>query len=139
MYLAINDNCINSKLPNECVDLGVHDPSFGIKEANFGQHYNRKNGNVIHGYVEAPNNYYGFTTDWMTEAKRVLKPNGSMYIISGWTNSDIVGRVIRDLGLALINKLIWNFPFGVYAKNKYVTSHYEIFYVKKDKEFKTCF
>jgi len=89
--------------------------------------------------MEAPPDYYQFTKDWLTEAKRVLKPNGSMYIISGWSNSGLVGKVIRDIDLFPINKIIWQFPFGVYTKRKYVTSHYEIYYVKKSKDAKVTF
>ena len=62
-----------------------------------------------------------------------------MYIISGWSHSDIIGRVIRDLNLYLINKIIWHFPFGPYASKKFVSSHYEIFYVKKRKTYKPTF
>jgi site-specific DNA-methyltransferase (adenine-specific) len=137
--MAMPHNCISNHLPDKIADLGIYDPPFGISEASFGKHYNRDDSLTIDGYVEAPEDYYTFTTAWMLEAARVLKPNGSIYIISGWSHSDIIGRVIRDLGLFLINKIIWNFPFGVYAKKKYVTSHYEIFYVKKNKKAKPTF
>jgi site-specific DNA-methyltransferase (adenine-specific) len=139
IYMAMPHNCISNHLPDKIADLGIYDPPFGISEASFGKHYNRDDSLTIDGYVEAPEDYYTFTTAWMLEAARVLKPNGSIYIISGWSHSDIIGRVIRDLGLFLINKIIWNFPFGVYAKKKYVTSHYEIFYVKKNKKAKPTF
>jgi len=141
MYNIHNYDCIKGAqkyISDKSVDLMICDPPFGINETKFKNLYNRDD-KVIKGYVEAPDNYYNFSCEWIKEAKRILKNNGSMYIISGWSNSDIIGRVIRELDLFLINKLIWNFPFGVYTKKKYVTSHYEIFYIKKTKKSKVTF
>ena len=139
-YHIIYGDCIeNNTIPDNSVELGIYDPPFGIQEKRFRTHYNRNNNLVIDGYIEAPPDYYQFTKNWLMEAKRVLKPNGSMYIISGWSHSDIIGRAIRDIDLFLINKIIWRFPFGVYTKQKYVSSHYEIFFVKKSKNAKILF
>ena len=140
--MIYNYNCISGSkkhILDECIDLIICDPPFGIKESKLKSVYNRKSDKVIKGYIEAPKDYYKFTTDWMTEAKRILKKDGSMYIISGWTHSDIIGRVIRELKLCLINKIIWNFPFGIYTSKKFVSSHYEIFYIKKTKGSKPIF
>jgi site-specific DNA-methyltransferase (adenine-specific) len=140
IYMAMPDNCLINRLPNEIVDLGIYDPPFGIQEKSFDKkHYTRDESFVIDGYVEAPKDYYKFSKDWISEAVRILKPNGSMYIVSGWSNSDIIGRVIRELNLFLINKIIWNFSFAVYTSRKYPTAHYEIFYVKKNKKAKPTF
>jgi site-specific DNA-methyltransferase (adenine-specific) len=138
--MLYNCNCIDGSkryIPDESIDLGIHDPPFGIEETKFDNIYGRDSTNVIKGYVEAPKDYYIFVKEWFSEAARILSPTGSMYIISGWTNSDLIGRVIRESNLYLINKLIWNYPFGLYTKRKYVTSHYEIFYITKHKEHRT--
>ena len=39
---------------------------------------------------------------------------------------------IDAAGLTTINHLIWKYQFGVFTKNKYVTSHYHILYVVKN-------
>lgn len=140
IYIAMPHDCITNHLPDEIVDLGIYDPPFGIEEKSFDKkHYTRDESFVIDGYVEAPKDYYKFSKDWISEAVRILKPNGSMYIVSGWSKSDIIGRVIRESNLFLINKIIWNFSFAVYASRKYPTAHYEIFYVKKKKKAKPTF
>jgi len=140
-YNIKNTDCIEgaSSIMDDSVFLGIYDPPFGIQEATFNKHYKRDKEFEVDGYVEAPDDYYNFTFQWMEQAKRILKQDGSMYIISGWSNSDIIGSVIRKLNLHIINKIIWKFNFGVFTKKKYVTSHYEIFYVSKDKKVKTIF
>lgn len=137
-----NEDCIEGskkRIPDESIDLGIYDPPFGLKETSFKRHYNRKDSLVIDGYVDAPNDYSLFSYQWIEQALRILKPNGSMYIVSGWSNSDIIGSTIRKLGAVIKNKIIWNFNFGVYTKRKYVTSHYEIFYIVKNKKAKPVF
>ena len=41
---------------------------------------------------------------------------------------------IDAAGLVTVNHLIWKYQFGVFTKNKYVTSHYHILFVVKDKK-----
>ena len=133
-YRIYNCDCIEGSkkhINDKSIDLIICDPPFGIEEKSFDQHYHRKKDNIVDGYIEAPSNYYDFSKKWITESSRILKPHGSMYIISGWSNADIIGSVIRELNLHIRNKIIWSFNFGVFTRKKYVTSHYEIFYVTK--------
>lgn len=142
MSYIFNMDCVvgaREHLPEKSVDLMICDPPFGIDEKSFGSMYNRDNSKVIEGYVEAPIDYYQWSRDWITEAVRCLKDDGSMYIVSGWSNSDIIGRVIREMGLFLINKIVWQFSLGVYTKRKFHTANYEIFYIKKNKSVRHKF
>ena len=135
-YLVYNEDCVlgaKKHLKDESVDLVITDPPFGISESKFDKHYNRKGDNVIQGYVEAPTDYDAFTTAWMTEATRVLKPNGSMFIVIGHSNLLSVLQSAKGLGLTTINHLIWKYNFGVATKKKFVTSHYHILYFTKPK------
>jgi len=135
-----NKDCTlgNTDFLENSIDLIICDPPFGIKESNFDKHYKRKK-NIIEGYQEAPDDYYKFSKEWIIIAKRILKQNGSMYIISGWSNSDIIGSVLRELNFFIRNKIIWKFDFGVNTKKKFVTSHYEIYYVTKEKKSNPTF
>src|SRR4030042_4219660 len=129
------ENCIDKeqKIESEAVDLGIFDPPFGINESGFDKHYKRNNENVIDGYEEAPANYGEWTIDWLSEAVRVLRPNGSMYIVIGHSNLRHVLNAAHELGLNLINHIIWKYNFGVYTKRKYVTAHYHVLYYGKSK------
>lgn len=129
-----NEDCIKGaeKIDNNSVDLIICDSPFGLGEKNFDKHYNRKDSNVLEGYVEAPSDYDKFTLDWMTQATRILKDTGSMYIISGWTNLSSFYKAIEKLGLIEINHIIWKYNFGVNTTKKYVSSHYHIFYLCKN-------
>ena len=85
-----NDDCVKickKYIPDNYIDLIINDPPYGIDGDKLHKHYNRNENYVIKGYVEVDKKKYGqFTLEWMLEAERVLKPGGSMYILSGWTN-----------------------------------------------------
>lgn len=132
-----NADCIAGALqhfPDKCIDLGIFDPPFGIKEGKFDRLYNRKKENVIEGYVEAPSDYFDWTLQWMTQAKRVLKDNGSMYVVTGHTPLRAVLNAAHKLDLVMINHIIWRYNFGVHTKRKFVTSHYSILYLAKSRD-----
>lgn len=133
-YEIWNLDCIQNayKIEDNSIDLIICDPPFGINENKFDKHYNRKDTNVLEGYVEAPSDYDKFTLDWMTQASRILKDSGSMYIVSGWTNLSAFYKAIEKIGLVEINHIIWKYNFGVNTTKKYVSSHYHIFYLCKN-------
>lgn len=136
MVKIFNEDCVNpkNKIPDESVSLGIFDPPFGLGESSFDKHYNRNSDNVIEGYCEAPDDYDKWSNSWMSEAKRILCNNGSMYVFIGHTNLRHVLNAAHNLQLNLINHIIWKYNFGVYTKNKYVTSHYHVLYYGKSKE-----
>lgn len=136
MIEIYNEDCIigaQKHINDSSIDLIICDPPFGIGEKDFSKHYKRKNSPIVEGYIEAPEDYSNWTFEWLTEAKRILKQNGSIYIISGWTNLIDILNAANELNLSLLNHIIWKYNFGVYTKKKYVSSHYHILYFTKQK------
>ena len=121
------------RLPESAVDLIVTDPPFAIDFRAHRLNYNRTGSNVLEGYRDIPAGEYNeFTRKWISLAGRALTPSGSMYIFSGWNRLRDILEGIDDAGLATVNHLIWKYQFGVFTKNRYVTSHYHILFVVKD-------
>ncbi|ODV50473.1 site-specific DNA-methyltransferase (adenine-specific) [Methanohalophilus euhalobius] len=130
-----NEDCITgaaTHIPDGSVDLIITDPPYGIKGDKLHQHYNRNEKFVIDGYVEIPEDKYAdFSLTWIKEAERILKPGGSIYIVSGYTNLYHILHALYQTNLEEINHIIWKYNFGVYTKTKYVSSHYHILYYQK--------
>jgi len=123
------------ELPCSSIDLIVTDPPFAIDFRAQRLNYNRTGSNVLEGYQEVSGEEYElFTREWMSEAFRILSPSGSMYVFSGWNHlKDILDGLDRA-GFTTQNHLIWKYQFGVFTKKKYVTSHYHILFVVKDRK-----
>ena len=130
-----NGDCITGAaayIPDNSVDLIITDPPYGIQGDKLHKHYNRNEEFVVEGYVEIPKNEYaGFSAAWIKEAERVLRPGGSLYIVSGYTNLVDILNALRATGLKEINHIIWKYNFGVFTRQKYVSSHYHILFYEK--------
>lgn len=130
-----NEDCIagcQAHIPDASVDLIVTDPPYGIEGNTLHKHYNRNEAFVIEGYVEVPAAAYGdFSRRWITEAARILRPNGALYLVSGYTQLYHILDALRATELVEVNHLIWKYNFGVFTRAKYVSSHYHILYYEK--------
>ncbi len=121
-------------LPKASVDLIIADPPFGIDFDGMSSVYNRDDSLVIPGYKEAQGSYSEFTKAWIAQLPRIMKRDASVYIFSGWTNLDAILTGAKEAGLTTLNHLIWHYPFGVYTKRKFVTSHYHILLLVKNEK-----
>jgi len=131
-----NENCISGakkNIPDNSVDLMICDPPYGINGDKLDKHYNRDETNVIGGYVEVPKAEYAeFSQKWISEAARVLRPGGALYVVSGYTNLRDILNALAETDLQEVNHIIWKYNFGVYTSKKYVSSHYHILYYVKN-------
>lgn len=139
-----NEDCITGSqkyINDNSIDLIITDPPFAIKGDTLHKHYNRNEEFVVEGYVEIPQkDYADFSIRWIKEAERILKPGGSIYIISGYTNLIDILNALRTTNLKEINHIIWKYNFGIFTTRKYVSSHYHILYYEKPgrkREFNT--
>jgi site-specific DNA-methyltransferase (adenine-specific) len=140
MYRFYNEDCIEGAkrhLSDSSIDLIITDPPYGIEGDKLHRHYHRKEEFVVDGYVEIPKEEYAeFTRGWVKQAERVLKPGGSLYVISGYTNLHHILNALHSTELIEVNHLIWKYNFGVHTTKKFVSSHYHIlFWVKPGKPY----
>ncbi|GHV15958.1 hypothetical protein AGMMS49938_15340 [Fibrobacterales bacterium] len=130
-----NEDCIygtKKYLKDNSVDLIISDPPYGINGDKLDKHYNRDERNVLDGYVEVPENEYPeFSMKWIQDAERVLRPGGSIYIVSGYSQLRHILNALAETKLQEKNHIIWKYNFGVYTSKKYISSHYHILYYVK--------
>jgi site-specific DNA-methyltransferase (adenine-specific) len=135
MFQIYQVDCISGAkkyIDDNSVDLIITDPPYGINGELLHRHYNRNENYVLDGYKEVERDQYElFSRNWILEAERVLRPGGSLYIISGYSNLIHLLNALRKTTLEEKNHIIWKYNFGVYTKNKYVSAHYHILYFTK--------
>lgn len=134
-YKVYNQECIEgmkTHVADDSIDLIFTDPPYGIDGDELDVHYHRDETNVVPGYVDVPlEQYANFSLNWIRECERVLRPGGSMYIVSGYTNLHHILNALHSTELIEINHIIGQYPFGVSTKNKFVSSHYHILFWAK--------
>ena len=105
-------DCIEElrKLPARSVDLVFADPPYNLQLAN---ELYRPNNSRVDGVDDdwdkfsSFESYDRFTRDWLTAVRRVLKPNGSLWVIGSYHNIFRVGTALQDLGFWVLNDVIW--------------------------------
>lgn len=134
-YKIYNQDCVSGMkehILDNSVDLIFTDPPYGIDGDQLDAHYHRDESNVVPGYVDVPLTEYGqFSKDWINECERVLRPGGSMYIVSGYTNLHHILNALHATKLEEINHIIAQYSFSVYTSKKWASSHYHVLYWQK--------
>ena len=51
--------------------------------------------------------YDAFTRDWLTECRRLLRKDGTIWVIGTYHNIFRLGAILQDLGFWILNDVIW--------------------------------
>ena len=113
------------KIESESVDLIVSDPPY-----NLGKDYG--NNHDIKGFDK----YLDFSKEWLTEAKRVLKPNGTIYIFMGFRFISYLYNILdRDLEMFFNSWVVWHYTQGIGKKKGFSPRHDDVLVFTKSKNF----
>jgi modification methylase len=97
-------------LPAKSVDLIFADPPYNLQ---LGGDLSRPDGSHVDAVTDdwdkfdSLSVYDNFTRAWLTEARRILKDNGAIWVIGSYHNIFKVGSAIQDLGYWILNDVIW--------------------------------
>ncbi|WP_422723164.1 site-specific DNA-methyltransferase [Erythrobacter alti] len=105
-------DCVTAmrKLPDASVDLVFADPPYNLQ---LGGDLNRPDGSHVDAVTDDWDHfdsfalYDQFTRDWLTECRRVLKPDGALWVIGSYHNIYRVGSILQDLGFWILNDIVW--------------------------------
>jgi modification methylase len=51
--------------------------------------------------------YDAFTREWLTECRRLLRKDGTLWVIGAYHNIFRIGAILQDLGFWVLNDVIW--------------------------------
>lgn len=85
--------------------------------------------------------YDKFTYEWLSEAKRVLKPDGSLWVIGSYHNIFRVGAILQNLGFWILNDIIWckTNPMPNFRGKRFTNAHETMIWASPSKDAKPCF
>ena len=132
------------ELPDACVDLVFADPPYNLQ---------------LKGELLRPNNskvdavdddwdkfddfasYDRFTFNWLKEARRILKPNGTLWVIGSYHNIFRVGTKLQDLGFWILNDVVWvkSNPMPNFRGKRFTNAHETMIWASKSEKSKYTF
>lgn len=115
---------VMSALPKESVDLIIADPPY-----NLGKDY----GNNLD--LLAWDEYEEFTQNWLSEAYRILKPTGTIYVFMGVRYISNLFRRLEAMDLLFNGWITWHYTQGMGRKSGFSPRHEDILYFTKSSTF----
>ena len=114
------------KLKTESVDLVVADPPY-----NLGKDYG--NNHDVQGFDD----YLSFSRKWLRQARRVLKPTGTLYVFMGFRFISYLYHILdRDLRMYFNSWIVWHYTQGMGKTKGFSPRHDDILMFAKSTEFK---
>ena len=132
------------KIPNKTFDLVFADPPYNLQ---IGKKLTRPDSTKVNGVNDkwdqfnSFKHYDEFCKSWLTECKRILKDDGSIWVIGSYHNIFRIGYHLQNLGYWLLNDVIWrkNNPMPNFRGTRFTNAHETLIWASKNKKSKYTF
>ena len=139
-------DCIEqmNSLPEASIDMVFADPPYNLQlEGELHRPNNSKVDAVNDDWdqFESFAAYDQFSRNWLVAARRVLKPDGTLWVIGSYHNIFRVGTVLQNLGYWILNDVIWrkNNPMPNFRGRRFTNAHETIIWCARSKDSKYRF
>jgi modification methylase len=131
-------------LPAGSVDLVFADPPYNLQ---LGGGLTRPDQSRVDGVDDEWDKfadfatYDAFTRQWLAAAKRVLKPDGAIWVIGSYHNIFRLGVALQDLGFWVLNDVIWRKtnPMPNFKGTRFTNAHETMIWASQSKGAKYTF
>ena len=134
----IQGDCLEAlaKLPEGCADLVFADPPYNLQ---LGGDLLRPDNSKVDAVDDDWDQfasfeaYDEFTRAWLGACRRVLKPDGSLWVIGSYHNIFRVGATLQDLGFWILNDVIWrkSNPMPNFKGTRFTNAHETLIWAAK--------
>ena len=128
-----------ARLPDKSVDMIFADPPYNLQ---LGGDLFRPEG----GRVDAVDDdwdkfdslaaYDDFTRDWLEQARRILKDDGTIWVIGSYHNIYRVGALLQDADFWILNDIVWrkSNPMPNFRGTRFTNAHETLIWCAKERE-----
>jgi modification methylase len=142
----LDGDCIEAMrgLPDASIDLVFADPPYNLQ---LGGDLARPDGSHVDAVTDHWDQFASFATydqftrEWLAEARRVLKPNGSLWVIGSYHNIFRVGAILQDMGFWILNDVVWRKanPMPNFKGTRFTNAHETLIWASMGEKAKYTF
>ncbi|MEM6650533.1 MAG: site-specific DNA-methyltransferase [Pseudomonadota bacterium] len=142
----LQGECIETmrQLPDASVDLVFADPPYNLQ---LGGDLTRPDQSAVDGVTDGWDQfssfeaYDHFSRAWLTEARRLLKPHGALWVIGSYHNIFRLGTALQDLGFWIQNDVIWvkTNPMPNFRGTRFANAHETLIWAGRDQKSRLTF
>ena len=133
-----------ARLPDKSVDMIFADPPYNLQ---LGGDLFRPEGSKVDACdddwdkFDSLATYDDFTRDWLSEAHRILKDDGTIWVIGSYHNIYRVGALLQDEGYWILNDIIWRKtnPMPNFRGTRFTNAHETLLWCAKDEKARYTF
>ena len=139
-------DCIEqmNKLPEVSVDLIFADPPYNLQ---LNGDLSRPDQTKVDGVNESWDKFSSiseydlYTKQWLIAARRILKPNGTIWVIGSYHNIFRLGYILQDLNFWMLNDIIWRKvnPMPNFRGRRFTNAHETLIWASKTSSSKYTF
>ncbi|MEM8841979.1 MAG: site-specific DNA-methyltransferase [Pseudomonadota bacterium] len=143
---VIEGDCVAvmSGLPDASVDMIFADPPYNLQLKG---ELHRPNNSLVDAVddewdqFESFRAYDAFSRAWLKEARRVLKPDGAIWVIGSYHNVFRLGVSLQDLGFWIQNDVIWRKtnPMPNFRGKRFCNAHETLIWASRSEGSKPVF
>ena len=133
-----------ASLPDRSVDMVFADPPYNLQLSG---ELRRPNDSRVDGVDAAWDKFDGFasydefTWKWLDECRRVLKDDGTLWVIGSYHNIYRVGATLQDLGYWILNDVVWikTNPMPNFRGRRFTNAHETMIWCARSADSKYTF
>ncbi|MBU1210212.1 MAG: site-specific DNA-methyltransferase [Alphaproteobacteria bacterium] len=139
-------DCIGElkKLPDASVDLIFADPPYNLQ---LDRELLRPNNTRVDGVDDAWDKfenfgaYDRFCLEWLGECRRILKPDGALWVIGSYHNIFRLGATLQDLGYWILNDVVWRKtnPMPNFRGRRFTNAHETLIWAGREQSSRYTF
>ena len=131
-------------IPDKSFDLVFAAPTYNMQ---IGEKLTRPDDSKVNGVNDKWDqfsnfeHYDKFSKSWLKQCKRILKDNGSMWVIGTYHNIFRLGYHIQNLNYWILNDVIWrkNNPMPNFKGTRFTNAHETLIWASKNKKSRYTF
>ncbi len=139
-----NSLAVLKTFPDKCIDLIFADPPYFMQ---LGGDLLRPDATLVNAVTDKWDKfsdfkaYDDFTNEWLTEAHRVLKDTGTLWVIGSYHNIYRVGYALQNLGFWMLNDVVWvkSNPMPNFKGTRLTNAHETLIWCAKSNKAKYTF
>lgn len=131
-------------MPEKSVDMVFADPPYNMQ---LGGELLRPDNSRVDGVDDAWDQfesfaaYDRFTAAWLKAARRILKDDGTLWVIGSYHNIFRVGAALQNLGYWILNDIVWrkSNPMPNFKGTRFTNAHETLIWCAKSKDARYTF
>ncbi len=142
----LDGDCIEvmNGLPEASVDLIFADPPYNLQLRGDLHRPDNSRVDAVDDHWDQFSSfaaYDRFTQDWLKAARRLLKPDGAIWVIGSYHNIFRVGTALQDAGFWILNDVVWrkSNPMPNFRGKRFTNAHETMIWASKAEGAKYTF